>query len=368
MQHTSAQRTYHWLLHPETARALTDYRRLLADQGADRAGANLCAELGDLASGRLNDAAFLQRLINTKRPQYFAESAVYGDGRDWNLTELSLLGDLGMAVPVRVFDDGRHQEPGIHESPFEATLLFIPGALLRNGRGCVPADWDAVTCDGQIDSSGYRALYERRLLPLLNHANADAEARDQSALITIPGIGCGQFAGPFAGQLGLQLRDAMIALLERHAERLSRIRLIYYDPYIECANESIDFGSLSLRVRPFLQGNLDKPQLCLPWHYGEAEDDLSGCRLYSIVAWDHVSWPGNDFWAGARVTDDGVKAAATDLMRVITGVAGRYDCHACCYRPPRPYETWEALAQDKGTRLVGRLSALFDKQAQQFLG
>jgi hypothetical protein len=305
-----------------------------------------------LAPGRLSDAAFLQRLVNTKRPQYFAESAVYGDGRDWNLTELSLLGDLGMAVPVQVFDDGRHQEPEIHSTPFAATLLFIPGALLRNGRGCVPADWDAVTCDGKIDPPAYRALYERRLLPLLAYANADAAARDQYAVITVPGVGCGQFAGPFAGQLGAQFRDALIALLERHADHLPRIRLIYYDPYVECANQSLEFASVSLRVRPFLQGNAYKPQLCQPARYAEQDDDLDHCRLYSLVAWDPVSWPGNDYWAGARMTDDGVKAAATDLMRAITGESGRYDRDACCYRPPPPYPTWEALAQDKGTRLV----------------
>jgi hypothetical protein len=223
---------------------------------------------------------------------------------------------------------------------------------LRNGRGCTPADWAAVTRDGQIDPAGYRALYERRLLPLFDYANADAAARGQSALITIPGLGCGQFAGPFSGQLGLQLLDALTALLERHAERLPKIRVIYYDPYVECSNQNHEFGSLSLRVRPFLQGNALKPQLCPPPHYAEAGEDLSNCRLYSLVAWDHVSWPGNDYWAGARVTDDGVKAAATDLMRVITGVTGYYDPKAFCYRPPSPYATWEALVQDKGTRLL----------------
>ena len=46
------------------------------------------------------------------------------------------------------------------------------------------------------------------------------------------------------------------------------------------------------------------------------------CELYSMVAWDHVSRPGNDFFGGARATDDGVKAAATDSMRTLTGIAG----------------------------------------------
>lgn len=352
---STPQPAYQWLMHPQTARALSDYRQCLVERGLTGAGAFLRAELAteseNDATGALSEHEFLQRLVNTKRPQFFAESAVYGDGRDWNATELSLLGDLGVAAPVTVFDDGRHQSPDIHAQPLSATLLFIPGALLRNGRGCLPADWEAVTRDNEIDPAGFNALYERRLLPLLEYANADAAQRGQSAMITLPGIGCGQFAGPFAGTLGARLRDALVALLNRHATRLAHIRLIHYDPYMECANQSFDFGRLSLRVRPFLQDNTNTPQLCQPQRYAEPGEDFSDCRLYTLVAWDPVSWPGNDYWAGSRMTDDGVKAAASDLMRAITGVAGDYDPQHFCYRPPAPYATWEALAQDLEVRL-----------------
>ncbi|MEA3643649.1 MAG: hypothetical protein VBE63_27525, partial [Lamprobacter sp.] len=323
----------------------------LAEQGLAQAGAYLQDQLRDQDPDSLSDAAFLERLVHTKRPLIFAESAIYGDGRDWSATELSLLGDLGVAVPVRIFDDGRHHRPAVHPEPLSATLLFIPGALLRNGRGCVPADWLAVTRDGQLDPVGYRALYARRLLPLLRYADLDAAERGQMALITVPGLGCGQFAGPFAGRLGEELKGALIALLERHAPQLPHSRLIYYDPYSECCNERHDFGPLSLRVRPLLQGHAERPQLCAPTQYAEADEDLSDCRLYSIVAWDQVSWPGNDYWGGARMTDDGVKAAATDLMRAITGVDGTYEVPTSGYQPPEPYPTWEALVQDRNIQL-----------------
>ncbi|NBC47008.1 MAG: hypothetical protein GVY22_03245 [Gammaproteobacteria bacterium] len=105
-----------------------------------------------------------------------------------------------------------------------------------------------MTKAGQLDPVRYRALYRRRLLPLL--------------------------------------------------------RLVYYDPYAECRNTEHMVGSLSLRVRPLLQGNADRPQLFAPACYAEPGDDLGDCRLYSVVAWDPTSWPGNDFWARARVTDD----------------------------------------------------------------
>ena len=72
-------------------------------------------------------------------------------------------------------------------------------------------------------------------------------------------------------------------------------------------------------------------------------DDFSDCVLFSIVAWDHVSWPGNDFFVGSRCTDDGVKAAATDSMAVLTGVEGHYDPDQWAYIPPTPYRTWREV-------------------------
>ncbi len=201
---------YQVLLHQETRDKLAAYREeLLAEQppGEPR--------------------TFLETLLNTKRPQIFAESAVFGDGRDWNPEELSILGDVGIAVPVTVYDNGRHAEPEVHETPFAAHLLYVPGALLANGCGRPPADWDEVTRDGVLDPEGYRRLYERRLLPLFRFANDRAAAKGTKTFLTVPGLGCGQFAGPFRGSLGGALKAELVSLLERHGEAFSEIRAVY---------------------------------------------------------------------------------------------------------------------------------------------
>jgi hypothetical protein len=342
---------YSFLLHSESFRRLQDYHAMLAAQGLSRAGGRLRVELQGLDVGELDDHAFLEHLINTKSPRILAEESVYGDGRDWNPTELSLLGDLGIALSVRIFDDGHHHAPQVHEEPLTGTLLFTPGALLCNHLGGVAGDWSSVTHGGRIDSAGYRALYERRLLPPLLYVEAQARAAGQQALVTLPGLGCGHFAGPFQGTLGAHLKDTLLALLGQHAGRLPHIRAIHFDPFNECANERHDFGGLSVRVRPLAQGNQHKPQLCQPQAYAEDGEDFTDLQLYSVVAWDPVSWPGNDFWGGARTTDDGVKAAATDAMRVLTGVEGHYDPHRGCYEPPSPYRTWEQVALSLRLRL-----------------
>lgn len=298
-----------------------------------------------LATTLKHEDDFLTALLRTKLPQIFAESAVAGDGSDWNLTELGLLGDISVAMEVTMFDDGRHSGPEVHAEPFEGGLVFVPGALLRSGGPGRPADWgEVVGDDDRIEGDAYDALYARRLLPGFRWIEARAKALGQPALVTIPGLGCGQFAGPFRGQLGAELERALRRLLDQHGSEFSAIRTVIYDPYGECQPDRAVHGGIDFRVRPLTMGG--RPQLSRPEKHAEDDEEwerLEACRLFSFVAWDHVSWPGNDFYGGARATDDGVKAAATDAMAVVTGVKGRYSTARSAYLPPKPYASWGEL-------------------------
>ncbi|WP_309741772.1 hypothetical protein [Chamaesiphon sp. OTE_20_metabat_361] len=309
-------------------------------KAGNRAGEYLHHRLKNIDLNRVTIPEFIELLMRTKRPQIFAESEIYGNGIDWNQDELAILGDLSIVTPVTVYDNGRHRQPNIHEIPFPATLIFTPGALLRNGNRITPVDWEEVTADGAIDSEGYYRLYERRFLPVFTYVNALAQQEDKMALFTIPGMGCGQFAGVFRGQLGTELRNMLVRFLQTHGRDFTNIKAVYYDPYSECENERIEIGGISLLIRPLLRGNANKPQLCTPQQYAETGDNFTNLKLFSMVAWDHVSWPGNDFYGGARSTDDGVKAAATNVMQVMTGIEGIYNPQLDRYCQPVEYENW----------------------------
>lgn len=149
---------YRILIHPETYQKAEAYRVHLATNGINEAGLYLQRELQGKAIAKLNTESFIEDLFATKLSLIFAESAVYGNGNDWNQTELSILGDIGVATSVEVYDDGKFFTPSVHKTPFSATLLFIPGALLRNGKGNIPVDWNEVTQDSQINPIGYQAL------------------------------------------------------------------------------------------------------------------------------------------------------------------------------------------------------------------
>jgi hypothetical protein len=350
---TTVAPSYSIIIPEATLARAADYLQALR-VGRAQAGGFLDDRLRGSDLGAMTEHDLLGRLFDTKQPQIFAEMAVAGDGSDWNLTELGLLGDVSIAVSVTIYDDGNHSAPKPHEPPLSGDLVFTPGALLRNGRGHTPADWnEATACDGQLSTVGYDSLYRRRLLSVFRYIN-DHAGKPRSAFVTVPGLGCGQFAGPFRGQLGTRLQAVLQKLLTEYGGCFPNLRCVYFDPYSECENFRCEIHGISFMVRPLrAPGNQAKSQLCRPDVYAEKGDDFSGCALYSIVAWDHVSWPGNDFFIGSRATDDGVKAAATSSMSVLTGVEGGYNPARGKYQPPQPYSNWRAVVDDGMRR--GRL-------------
>jgi hypothetical protein len=342
-------KNYQVLIHPETYQRSIDYLDRL--KAGAIAGEYLKHKLKDKDIQQLSNEQFIELLVRTKRPKIFAESAILGNGLDWNQDELSLLGDISIAMPVTVSDNGRHRNPDVHPIPFAGTLIFTPGALLRNGYNLIPADWQEVTYSDEIDFDGYYRLYERRLLPAFAYLDRVAKDNNTMAFITIPGLGCGQFAGKFKGQLGEELKNALIRLLEIHGNNFSHIKAVYYDPYSECENQRMKIKGIDFLVRPLNRGNIRKSQLCKPESYAEIEHEFDNCELFSFVAWDHVSWPGNDFFGGVRSTDDGVKAAATNSMAVMTGIEGEYDPSINHYRPPAGYADWDEVVSKNKIQL-----------------
>jgi hypothetical protein len=310
------------------------------------------AALGPTAS--LTTEQFLGALLQTKQPMIFAESEIRADGTDWMHRELALLGDINVTMNAKAYDNGvwKTSDKNFkeHSPPIDIQLMFTPGALLGVGHDFagVSPDHAEVVSHNRIDQDKYNALVERRLLPLLAHANARAEAEHQKAVITLPGIGCGAFAGEFKGQMGGHLNTALQAMLEKHGTALKHIALVYFDPFGECSNSEKEYGDVVFRVRPALL-NRSKPQLLAPQGYEEKGDSFATAKLYKIVAWDHASLPGNDFFGNSRMTDDGVSAAATNSMEVITGIRGKYQGGA--YRPPVGFDTWEDVAMKFHTHL-----------------
>lgn len=288
---------------------------------------------------------FVELLLQTKKPRLSATQNIRVDGSDWNPIEFQILGDLNIAMDVTIYDNGVWSPTSwsfrVHNPPFFGTLLFTNGPLLESKlvRGMTP-DLKRIISQNKksINQDKYNGLMERRLQPLLYYANENARRKGKMALIVIPGVGAGVFAGQFKGKMGKYLNRAIKNILTNHAANLTNIACIYYDPYNECKNETKQFYGVSYRVRPDYQ-NPNKYQLMTPNEYREQGDQsFSNYKLYKVVAWSHVAYPGNGFFKMIRSTDDGVAAAATNSMKKVTGVKGVYFWGK--YNPPSGYRDW----------------------------
>lgn len=335
-----AKKTYRWILNNEYRERLRQWRSALY-KGSIEPGRHMKAALKGRNPAGMTTPALFNALMQTRKPTIFAESAVIGDGRDWSFEELGLLGDVTCAVPVTVFDNGLHHFPRIHEAPFKATLLFVSGALMRNGKGNPPPDFKECVPNGVLDHDAYQNLMTRRLRPLLAYANEQAWKAGRKAIVTIPGIGCGQFAGGVTG-ISRELEKTLINLLCKEGKKWSHIGCVYYDSYGDLIKDDDEINGISFRVRPLLKVSNPRPQLCHPVQYEETAGEFQDHDLFSLVAWDPVSWPGNDFYVGNRTTDDGVKGAATNLMKQITHVQGTYNVDSFGYEPSEG-GTWETV-------------------------
>lgn len=343
---------YILLLSEESLQKIISYKNELYSNTTEP-GAYLKREIQKNVNTRLDEMStekFIQLLLFTKKPLIYAEIEIKGNGRDWNYKELQILGDLSVAMDVEIYDNGvwytSDSNFRVHSNPLKGNLLFVPGPLLKRY-----FDLNEVTTENKIDQDRYNRLIERRFTPLLYYANEDAKKNGNRALITMPGVGCGAFADVFRGEMGEHLNKALQYILIRHANNFGHIACIYYDPFRECNNEEYQFGDLKYRVRPSVHNNF-RSQLCEPKVYEESKDNFSDCKLFKVVAWDHVSYPGNDYFGGSRNTDDGVSGAATNSMKVITRIEGLYKNEN--YLPPRGKQDWEQVVHDNNITLLAK--------------
>lgn len=247
-----------------------------------------------------------------------------------------------------MYDDGQWDAEQANLKQQPGHLLFTPGPLLERGAGF--PDYDEVVVDGEIDQDKYNALIERRLLPVLRAANQNAEAQGHRAIITLPGLGCGVFAGVFGGTIHHNFDQAIENILQRHGQELTNIALVQGQ------------GAQGEEVKKEIQGI--KYRKCLgtpgllnhPTFWQQDNEDFLNHVLYKVVAWDHFSWPGNDFYGGSRWTDDGVSAAATNICQVMTGQTGLYDATCKKFKPTDGNiwigKTWEQVIKDNNIKLV----------------
>ena len=234
-----------------------------------------------------------------------------------------------------VFDDGTHQEPNTHAETPEAGLVFVPRVLLRNGIGREPLDWDLIDDrTGTILVDRYLDRYRQKLIPAFAGFSRMPCLRAKLQWLPYP-VSEPSVRRDIPGNTRRAFRtrsrsDPCPIGRPPHGRSPDLLRPLQrmYGPGTHLRSGQLADTSLLTRWTP-TRSTLQAGSV-----HSEEGDDFTHARLYSLVAWDPVSWPDNDFYAGVRATDDGVKAAATDVISRLTGLAEEYDPAAYGYRPP----------------------------------
>lgn len=354
---------YKLFAHEKSIEKIFEYKNLI-EADINKSGELLRTQLkklfNNLTVSDLTINQFIELLLATKRPCVFAETLEYKSECDWSAEDARALGDIGVAVPVKAYDDGNWFNPKIHNPPLDAYLLYVPGALLVENCN---VDYPDTFENGKLIEQKYYELYERRLLPMLRFANDESLAKGTKAVVTLPGMGCGLFAG-LVVNINNNFDSVLKKLVNNYSSQLPNISLVYFAQFTSDGSslESINYGGIKyLRI----QGS-DRHYRNLLQHPKDYEidsgDDYSNHTLFAFVAWDHVSLPGNDFFRMSRYSDDGVKAAATNSMTSLLGAEGEYDPDTKMYEPKKKDTgTWESIAIKNNFRLEptdGRLYIL----------
>jgi hypothetical protein len=178
------------------------------------------------------------------------------------------------------------------------------------------------------------------------------------------GLGTGQFAVLFdqtdtnINKLFADSVQEVVNELEK-AGKLSHIDLIRLDIFkddheTQAVTHTTDQNNKLQVVLSSAKRDQKGQPLSKPQAFGHLRSNILKIanethRVYTVVAGDHVSWPGNDWYEGSSKTNEGTIATATNMCSVVTGKAGHWDTRAQSAEGgkfrPKDGENWEAAAR-----------------------
>ena len=318
-------------------------------KGKEQPGPRLAALLNESLLQSLTAIQLLQLLVDTKEIHNQTDKNLHLLRSKWNDKELRLLGKVSLVANVEAFHDQYLQDKAHEATTTSATLAFVSGLLLMDQDGEYLCDHGEVISTGNdtIDPELFSAEFEKRLLPVLRFISEESSSECDGSFIVIPGIGCRHYAGLFRGRIGMLLQYALQSTLRRNAIDLSNIRIINYDPEIECNNQRSWIRGILLQTRPSEANHLNPLSwLAPPKLYEISGDDFGSCSLAAIAEWDPASWPGDGYYVGMEYSSTESRIVAqTDFMTSLTQVEGRHSKHSNCYLPPKPFENWSEVVE-----------------------
>lgn len=285
----------------------------------------------------MSPTEFLRYFTATKRPTEGMTSANY----QYTKKESSLMNGIQLSIDVEAYNNGKRQEQKAIEEKNglrrPTRLYFVQGAHFGPTPKESTPQLSALTSDDllirfkendgelqyQWDDEAFIQRTHDFLYPLFFDINNDAKKEGKKAIIRIPGIGCGLFAGsePVA-DVQTKLHKSIEEFLKKNAHKFPEIELIEEDFYRTTGNEIVQNGEKQVYENIALVGTHrgnKTGELKIPEAMeNPATFDSQKNKYYVLVAGNPYAFPGNCGNIGTNPvlssrTDDDTMFFATNL-------------------------------------------------------
>lgn len=302
---------YSFVLDEDTLKIITDYKQALVSQDIlpgialkELLNENDEKDIPDFIDS-LTTLGFINLLLNLKVPNGSARISLAAPRQsEYNISELNILARIGTVIYTHVHNDGKQGQFTSYETPVPCIMGFV-SAPLFDMNGLAPANKDLVSkINGmnQINSNNYMQEMEHRILPVLIKMNDEALMRGKKLSITIPGLGCGNFAGCYSmfrrdnDNITAQLDHALKDMLIKHAHILKCIINIQVDglQYEGRLPHSTEMKIEHIGYKFVADAKSTNSRAPLKLARDHSDEDV---MLGTIVEGDLLSWMGNGMWS-----------------------------------------------------------------------
>lgn len=269
---------------------------------------------------------FISTLMCTKKPEMHHESDAIGT--DWSATELKILSNISLhCLDTDAYNDGGKCAQATwtdFPKPQHEHVIYINSAVFTSSEKPGSSyDTPDLIVDGKPDAAAIFRHYEEKLIPCLLDLNKTAGERGEKVVLNIPDLCCQRFTGPFEQPMRQLLPRILQHILQSHAQELTNIHTINYDPAhasgIDEKDMDVDIDGgegrkIHFQMRPFQNEKEKRAPLEFPAGFTEEQIKQQHLVIAKLISGSPVSWPGNDVWANKIGTDDSATFTSVNAL------------------------------------------------------
>ena len=271
----------------------------------------------------------ISTLMSTKQSGLNPETDIVGiPAADWSPTELKILSNVSLHChDVDAYNNGAQATQMVRNDfhrPEHEHIIFVNGAVLTSSTEPGSSyDTPELIIDGQVNPDALFHYYEEKLMPVLLELNKAVAERNEKVVLNVPDFCCQNLTGPYEQQMRHEFPKALRRIIETHANQLTNIHTVNYDPFhavgVDDNDIDVDIAAgenrtIHFQTRASQAETEPRAQLEFPACISTEQIKQQRLVVAKLVSGSPVSWPGNGIWAKKYSTDESVTFASVNAL------------------------------------------------------